>query len=372
MATPKINAMDLLKQIQNVDESSIKVQAELQAKVFAKEVEPEDPHLLHPYERNYVTGVEIKTPNGKGVTPASLASMLKDYQVNLCLVGPAGSGKSALGFHVVDLVNDYTRKENALIRAKNIKLKAAGEELEPYVQLKYPLWHVSCHEATRSEDLTVSTKVMVENGIAKSDEILGAALSAYTQGGILVIEEPDHSMPGVTSEIHQLLDGRTESVMFYANGPKRYVKHPNFLGCIATQNSKGMGEAARNYAGTQMQNRAFRSRFGFTVEVPFLPSSVEIQVLEKLGLPTGMAQKMVGIANRIRQAASVSKEFDMEFSLRDLKHWGKATLMFCEGAGIKPDAHRAWDEALNASYPAFLSREDELTQQGVFKYVNIA
>jgi len=287
------------------------------------------------------------------------------------LVGPAGSGKSALAFHVVDMINKPTRLENQRIHAENIQFKANNKPLKPYLQLKYPMWHMSCHEATRSEDLTASTKVMVENGIAKSDEILGAALNAYTQGGILLIEEWDHAMPGVLSEIHQLIDGRTESVMFYCNGPKRYVRHPNFLGCIATSNSKGMGEANRNYAGTQMQNRAFRSRFGVTVDVPFLPQSVEVSVLMNLGLTNQMATKMVDVASKIRNASAISHEFDMEISLRDLNHWEKTTLLFLTMAGLKPDATRAWQEAIEASYPAFLSREDELTQAGVFKYINI-
>jgi hypothetical protein len=372
MATPAtINAMDLLKQIQGVDENSVMKAAEKQALVISKDVMPDDPDLIEPYEAGYVTGVELKTPNGRVLTPKLLAAIFMNG-TNISLVGPAGSGKTALAFHIIDIINADTRKENLRIHAENVTRKRDGKALLPYMPLKYPRWHVACHEATRSEDLTVASKVSVSNGIAESAEILGAFISAYMYGGILAIEEWDHSMAGVLVECHAMLDGHSKSVQFYVNGMKKYVRHNNFLGCIATSNSKGMGEANRNYAGTQMQNRAFRSRLGCTVEVSYLPASVETKVLTNLGLPTIMAEKMVSVGNRIRQASQVSREFDMEFSLRDLINWARITKEFCDDMGIKVSASNAWVQAIAASYPAFLSREDALTQSGVFKYVNIS
>jgi hypothetical protein len=179
MPTAKTNALDILKSIQSVNEASIKVSAQRQVEIFSKEVEPDDPDLIIPYEKDYVTGVELKTKNGKAMKTNFLEGALIDQRMNVSLVGPAGSGKSALAFHIVDMINKPTRIENQRIHAENIQFKAADKPLKPYLQLKYPKWHASCHEATRSEDLTASSKVMVENGIAKSDEILGAALSAY-------------------------------------------------------------------------------------------------------------------------------------------------------------------------------------------------
>jgi MoxR-like ATPase len=285
--------------------------------------------------------------------------------------GPAGTGKSVLIKYIRDVLNRVEILQNQDIFERNKKHAQAGEELEEYKPLPYPLYDVQCHEATRSEDLTVTTRITVKDNQAVMEEVVNAALKAYTTGGILDIEEWDVTMPGVWSELNGILEPSNETVMFYANGPKQYVRHENFI-CVASSNSKGRGEASVQYGATQRQNNAFRSRFAW-FPVGWMPKSAEVKILRDKGLRADVADKMVDVANRVREAVRRS-ELDVELSIRVLIAWAYEAQALMEEAGYdsKTPIGFVWDNTvIPASYPSFIWQMEEDEQVAIREYLKL-
>jgi len=285
--------------------------------------------------------------------------------------GPAGTGKSVLIKYISDCLNAAVIEENQATLERNKKHVADGEELEEYKQLPYPLYDVQCHEATRSEDLTVTTRITVQNNQAVMEEVINAALRAYTTGGILDIEEWDVTMPGVWSELNGILEPSNETVMFYANGPKQYVRHENFI-CVASSNSKGRGEASVQYGATMKQNNAFRSRFAW-FPVGWMPHDAEVKILVKKGLRQDVAQKMVTAAGKVRHAVELG-ELDVELSIRVLIAWAFEAMALMEEAGYNASTPIGfvWDNAVHpAAYPSFIWQMEDDEQVAIEAYLKL-
>lgn len=374
------NAMDvfsLMDRIDSMKSEDIQKAAMVQAHkalVSASTALQANPWLIKPRVPDYVNGLEIKKGNHVYTVKDMVRMVTRTNRrpsANIGLVGPAGCGKTMTAYHIADCLNADIIRENQAVFEENKKLLTADKPLKDYAALPYPIWHVSCHEASRSEDFTVSTKVVVHNGEAAMEEIMGAALSAFTQGGVLIIEEYDMAPPGVWAEMHGIFEPSTEAVMFYANGPKQYIRHENFV-VLATGNTRGRGENAVEFAGTQIQNAAFRSRFRW-FPVSWLPNYVELNLLKDSGMREDVAVKMVRVAERIREAVN-SDEFNVEMSTRDLKNWCNETLDLADEARFNSSTSIKdyWVGAVKpAAFPCFVWRMDDSDQVAVETYLDI-
>jgi len=372
------NVFSVMDRLSNLTPQSVLQAAQLQAQqqvVEGSGALKENPYLIERRVPFFEDGYAINHDGYNYGTKDFLRMMGVGRQVrrkyNVAFYGPAGTGKTALGYHLADLLNGPTIDENAETHLQNLKLAEDGKELLPYKPLPYPIYHVSCHEASRSEDFTVTTKIVVKEGQTAMEEVRNAAIKAYTEGGILFIEEYDMAPPGVWAEMHDLLEPNSKSVTYWANGHKEYHRHPNFM-CIATGNTKGLGEATVDFAGSQQQNKAFLSRFRW-FKIAYLPERAEIRILKENGMRSDVAEKMVLAANRIRKGTE-SEEFQIEMSLRDLLSWSDEALDLAEAQGLDSSTSLVnyWERAVQpAAYPTFVNRAEESDIVGIQTYLNI-
>ena len=295
------DVMNIINGLSKVAESTKTIEI---AKVSA--VRP-PAHLIEPWEKNFVDGVASVNADGSILNLADI-EMAYDIGMNIHLVGPAGCGKTTIARALLDLKNAPGRAVNRLIWARNeeaVKKNPAikPEDLEPYNELSFPMQHFSCKQGTRSEELTGSIDLRYnDEGQRYVVEVLGALTTAWTKGETFIFEEFDMGSPGVLSEAHLYLDRSSTEAQLNINGPRTIYKDPAFR-CIGTSNTRGAGEGAMEFAGTQPLNAAFMSRFTYTVNVSWLPASAEAKLIEmKVGLAGPTVTKMIQVANKIRKA----------------------------------------------------------------------
>jgi MoxR-like ATPase len=233
----------------------------------------------------------------------------------------------------------------------------------------------SCHEETTADDLVVTPDLEYdENGNRKTVLRTGALLSAWSKevgGGVCVLEELDAAIPGRLIACHALLDGQSLIYKSFVMGEKTYTKYDKFV-CFASSNTRGAGENARIYAGTQIQNAALMSRFSLSFEVDYLPYSVEYDFLTSKGVNSDIADLMLKVADSIRKSPSIEDGI----SLRDLRNWAQAAQIWMDTHNINPKVDSLKDLWYNAYMPscvmAIVTRHAEQdTRDAIMQYLNI-
>ena len=367
---------DILDQLQGVNVEDIAKHADTQVtkQVLNSSDLIANPRLVRFLAPDFLDVLKFKA-GSKDYTVTDVIRMITPKankpRVYPVFFGPAGTGKSVLIKFLRDCLNKDVILENQATFERNKAHAQAGEELEEYTPLPYPLFDVQCHEATRSEDLTVTTRITVQENQSVMEEVMNAALTAYTTGGILDIEEWDVAMPGVWSELNGMLEPSNDSVMFYANGPKQYVRHEKFI-CTASSNSKGRGEASVQYGATIKQNNAFRSRFSW-FPVGWMPHDAEVKILTSKGVREDVADKMVKAAGKIRQAVE-RDELDVELSIRVLVAWASEAMDLAEEAGYDASTPLGfvWSNTVQpAAYPSFVWQMEDDEQIAIEEYLKL-
>jgi len=327
---------------------------------------PEPPrNWLHPWEPDFVDGYDF----GHGVTLADITSAYYAGE-NISLVGHAGNGKSTIAFHLADQANEKVRAFNCKTYAANREKAAKGvadKDLDPYKPLSYPVTHYGCHEGMRSEEMVGSiTLKHLEDGTRMPVEVPGCVTKAWEGGHTLIMDEVDLGNPGVFGQIHQFLDGRTYETEVYINGPRTVVKHPKFR-CIATMNTRGQGEDAVQYAGTQPLNAAFLSRFNFIVEVGWLKADVEhALVIKKTGVPKDLLTTMTTIVEKTRSEYATGN-ITMPISTRTLLAWARMTVRKIKDLGGTLSFKDMWSKAaVPSAYPSFIERIADVTTKSMY------
>jgi len=278
-------------------------------------------HLIDPWRPGFHG--KIATKNGS-LTLDDIKVAL-DLKMNVHLVGPSGCGKTTAVYGLYDQLNEATRASNRAIFQHNSEVLARDPRgsLEAYKPLPYDIEQYSCHSATRTEEI-IGDKTLVfdESGNRIVIETKGAILKAYEEGKTAVIEEIDYAPARTLGQLNMILDGTSEEIMTYINGPRRVYKHEGFR-FVATSNTHGMGENAFEYAGTQPLNAAFLSRMNYTVEVTWLSEADEAHILRnKTGLYGKNAEFMIQVAYKTRMAYERG-EIEKPISTRTLEYWGK-------------------------------------------------
>lgn len=320
------DVMDLLGGLEKAATSIKKIETE---KIETEKVSLIRPKfdLIDPWEPNFVDGVASRNADGSIMTLSQIEAAF-DAGENIHLVGPSGCGKSTIARAILDRKNATTREENAKIWKRNEKIlkdkpETKAEDLEPYHSLPYPMAHYSCHQGTRSEELIGNVTIQIDqDGNRRPVEVDGAMTDAWINGKTLIFEEFDLAPPGVLGELHLFLDGTTKDTTVYINGPRDIRKSEEFR-CIGTSNTRGAGEAAMEFAGTQPLNAAFMNRFNYTVQVSWLPEAEEAKLLRaKTGIHGTNVEKMIKVANKLRKAYD-EEQVERPISTRALLAWAR-------------------------------------------------
>lgn len=257
----------------------------------------------------------------------SVAAKVLEFAIkhheNILIVGPTGCGKSCLTINVM------------------ARMKAKAEVF-------------SCSGETSTDELIAKPWIITENGQSVTVSIHGAALRAYKDGKILLLEEVDFAIPDILASLHRIMESNQNHYVCNIGQQEIIPKSPKFS-VIATANTIGTGEDTFMYAGTKPLNQAFMNRFAYTVRMGYLLMAKEITVLiNKTGIDQTLAKTLVEAANDVRDAADPtrnggslgSQSIASTISTRDLISWANAI----KGMDLNP---------MKAAKFAFLNRINE-------------
>ena len=382
-ATKSMNAFDLLRQMKSVTPQQvtqhIKAAAQAEAMIATTEVLPGDRSLVGMEDTDkYVDGVKLNLPGTSlSVGLNNLASFAR-RGMNIHFHGPKGTGKSRLIREVIKIMNAPTIEYNVGVLEENkarFKKDGKAAKFESYKRLVYTPYVYSCHEETQAQDdLMLCPTTTIQNGQRVASTVPGALLMAWAKelgGGVAVLEEIDTLLPGRMIVTHALLDGQSSVYKAYVDGEKIYTKYDNFV-CFASSNTRGAGENSRGYAGTQIQNGAFMSRFALSFEVGYLPHDIEVTFLMDRGVRGDVAEKMVEIAEKIRTSPSIEEGI----SLRDLRNWALAAEVWAGDHRIDMAKETCTSLWTNVYHPTavmtFVTRQSEqATRDALLQYLAI-
>lgn len=151
-----------------------------------------------------------------------------------------------------------------------------------------------------TEEAHVLGQYVVKNGSTVFEP--GPLAICMRYGLYYLADEYDFALPSVISVYQPVLEGK-RLIIKEAPPEWRVVKpHPNFR-FGATGNTNGGGDETGLYQGTQMQNAASYSRFGITVEVPYMDEAQETGVVASQGgIHEPDARKLVQFAKHVRDS----------------------------------------------------------------------
>lgn len=358
---------DLLDKLSKLDPEKVAAARAAAEAEIVKSAEP-DPDLVNPREPNFVDGYE-------GFNLPAMRDALIAGE-NIGVSGPTGSGKSTLLFHVVDDLNESTRRHNRQVwddNKKALKTGAKPDDLTPYRALPYQVEHMSCHAETRIAEIVGDVDLVYdEHGNRRAVVRWGHVLEAWTKGRILIAEEVDMPDPGVWAGTHQFFDGRTTETTVFVNGVQRVRKHPRFR-LMATMNTLLKGENQEEYAGTQVQNTAWANRFGYMIVLGYMKPGPEADLLvAKTGIGKAVAAKMVAVADKSRDAHREGA-VDAPITTRDLLAWAREVVRMEKRTSVKSTSPSHWAEVVVPSAsPAFITRQPSAETQSAYRtYLNL-
>ncbi|MCO4320010.1 AAA family ATPase [Aliidiomarina quisquiliarum] len=211
-------------------------------------------------------------------------------------------------------------------------------------RMNIPVYLVQCQPTLMPEDLEGFNQL--KNGCTSFE--LGAALQAYRDGGLLILDELDKLNEASGAYLHGLLEGKPITV---AQTGETITKHPHCW-IAATGNTKGQG-GDEDYTSSQQMDMALRSRIGW-LQVDYPEPATEMSILDKhFGklLPKKMLREVIKVANDLRDAKfgkdrkGTDTPVGVICSTRSLVNWMFYTIRF----GKKQQWRASFNYALGGS-----------------------
>lgn len=205
-----------------------------------------------------------------------------NYQENVMLVGPTGTGKSSL-------VMQLAAQTNTPLRRCNLNGETTVSDF-------LGRWTVRGKEMVYSE---------------------GILPTAMRNGDWLLLDEVDAALPQILFVLQSVLEEGGKLVLLEKDG-EVIAPHPEFR-IIATANTIGNGDESGLYAGTQILNEAFKDRFATVIYLDYPDEKTETEILSKKvsKLKKADIRKLVKCARQVREAA-LREECYCSFSTRRL------------------------------------------------------
>lgn len=162
-------------------------------------------------------------------------------------------------------------------------------------------------------------RINLDSGVVRSDLIGRTTLKAGGQGmpitefvdgvlssglqvpGIMLLDEFDCGDPEIMPVLQPVLEGKGLRVL---EDGGRLVKQNPWCRIVITANTNGQGSANGAYLNVNEQSAATRNRIASWMEMPYLPESQEVQVVQERlpGIDVEFAKKLVQFASKARDA----------------------------------------------------------------------
>ena len=247
---------------------------------------------------------------------------------NVLIVGDTGCGKSSLAINVAARL---------------------GEKIEP----------CNLDGETSTGNLIGDVALINKDGSTITQVVHGAALRAYRDGKILLLEEVDFANPDILASLHRLMETQSGFYVCNVGGAGEVIKRHPLYCVVATANTIGTGEDSFVYSGTKPLNQAFMNRFSLTVRMDYLPADKEAKVVAaKSGLTTHHTKQLVECANEVRTARKTAsnRQLTATISTRDLIEWAG----LINGTNMEP---------LEAAGYCFLNRVNEADRDVIIDFI---
>lgn len=217
----------------------------------------------------------------------------------------------------VVLANALQNAETAWIYGPSGSGKTSGIKQIAGI-LNWPLFRINMNGDFTVDDFVGTTEVVTDpkTGNAVTKFVAGPLINAMRHGGILLIDEvtatPAHILLVLQAVLERAEDvhgewaaGRSHTTFVNtANGGEVIHAHPRFR-ILVTDNTNGQGDITGAFAGTNVMNEAFRSRFTMWLHKGYPTAGAWKKMLvSKTGIDADTAKVIVDVALDVNKGSA--------------------------------------------------------------------
>jgi MoxR-like ATPase len=194
---------------------------------------------------------------------------------------------------------------------------------------------------TDEDDLLGGFRLEVSGGASKTAFKYGPVITAMRTGSVLLLDEIDCGTPKLMC-LQPILEGEP----VYLKKTNQIIHPAPGFNIIACANTKGRGDDAGKFVGTNMLNEAFLERFAITIEQDYPDESTERKILMKVMesvLPTAPDRDDEGFVKCLVQWAASLRTSYNEGVLQDVITTRRLVLIVKSYAIFKKDRKKCME-----------------------------